>query len=389
MTALALTDRRPVALGGSAMAHLVVAVGLVVIPAGVATRLNRPIEASIAPMPQSVPVEVQTGATAADAPLVDAEPIEMLAPAGEPQEAIEQAIEQAIAPTSELTEMVAPEPVVATPPEPEAVAALGEAATAFRKKMRENKGVEQQSDSAEADFALAPKASAMVPPPDVLASSAGDDATPASDLAPETVATIAPATSDSVPATAPRRVEPPPPEPAKILQSQVKPTRVEPTRVKPPRLAPAEVEPARVRPVRRAPTVRDLAQSGSRKQPDPRKAARSSPAGATGAPSDIGGSTTARSAGATRTDYAALVLAAIRSRVRYPAQARARGREGVAMVSFAVGPAGRVGAASLARGTGDPSLDGAAVALVRALSLPPPPGGSFRATVPIRYRLTF
>ena len=58
-------------------------------------------------------------------------------------------------------------------------------------------------------------------------------------------------------------------------------------------------------------------------------------------------------------------------------------------MSFAVGPTGHVGAASLARGTGDAVLDGSAVSLVRALSLPPPPGGSFRATVPIRYRLAF
>ncbi len=76
MTALALSDRRPVALGGSVIAHLAVMVSLVAIPAGVATRLDRRIEASIAPMPQSVPVEIQTGAGAVDAPAIDAPTID-------------------------------------------------------------------------------------------------------------------------------------------------------------------------------------------------------------------------------------------------------------------------------------------------------------------------
>jgi periplasmic protein TonB len=185
---------------------------------------------------------------------------------------------------------------------------------------------------------------------------------------------ISPAPSRPIPTTRPSLAPPNPaerrrPDPAKAMPSQKRA--------------------AATKPARKIPAKREIAEGRPRQRPALRKPARPTSAGGAGAPSDIGASTTARAVGATRTDYAALVLAAIRSRVRYPAEARARGREGVAIVSFAVGPTGRVGAASLARGTGDAVLDGSAVSLVRALSLPPPPGGSFRATVPIRYRLAF
>jgi protein TonB len=330
-------------------------VSLVAIPAGVATRLDRRIEASIAPMPQSVPVEIQTGAGTVDAPAIDAPTIDapkVDAVSAATVETTSEAVEAA-SEAVQTIEPVGPASAQAALEDPEDAPEISEPA---------------------AVAVLSPELAAPLPPPDVVSSQAGEVPTVAPEVYPETVEAISPAPSRPTPTTrpspaAPKPAEPPGPNPSKAM--------------------PFKKKPAAAKPARKMPAKRDVEEARARQRPAFRKPARPASAGAAGAPSDIGASTTARTAGATRTDYAALVLAAIRSRVRYPAEARARGREGVAMVSFAVGSSGRVGAATLARGTGDASLDGAAVSLVRALSLPPPPGGSFRATVPIRYRLAF
>jgi periplasmic protein TonB len=348
MTACAVSDRRPAALSGSLLAHLVVLLGLVAIPAGVTTRLDRRIEASLAPMPQSAPVEVQSGAGAADASMAEETIVD--APM------VEADLEGRVEGASTAVEAASPQSMQKTlPDEPEEAPEAGE------------------PTAVAAVAAVTPGTAADLPPPDVLTSEAGEVTTAAS-VGSETVDAVAPAPSRPTPATRPSPATPkpaPPPaaNPARAMQSRKRSLTADPPRARPAR--------------------REVAQATPGQRPAVRKPARAPSPGASGGPSDIGASTTARASGPTRRDYAALVLAAIRSRVRYPAEARARGREGVAMVSFAVGPAGRIRTASLARGTGDASLDGAAVALVRALSLPPPPGGSFRATVPIRYRLSF
>jgi protein TonB len=85
--------------------------------------------------------------------------------------------------------------------------------------------------------------------------------------------------------------------------------------------------------------------------------------------------------------YRSIVSAELNRRKFYPPDARAAGTEGVVTVSFTVGPSGRVANHSIIRSSGAPALDRAVDRMMAALALPPPPGGHFRATVPIRFDL--
>lgn len=84
-------------------------------------------------------------------------------------------------------------------------------------------------------------------------------------------------------------------------------------------------------------------------------------------------------------NYRAIVAAELNRRKFYPASARSAGIEGVVVVSFTVGDAGKVITKTIVRSSGQPTLDEAARDMMAALSLPAPPGGRFRATVPIQF----
>lgn len=86
-------------------------------------------------------------------------------------------------------------------------------------------------------------------------------------------------------------------------------------------------------------------------------------------------------------DYRALVAAELNRRKFYPPAARASGIEGTVVVTFSVGGGGRVSGHRIVRSSGQPVLDRAVDRMLATLSLPPPPGGVFRATVPIRFGL--
>lgn len=89
-------------------------------------------------------------------------------------------------------------------------------------------------------------------------------------------------------------------------------------------------------------------------------------------------------AGAT---YRSIVAAELNRRKFYPPSARASGVEGVVTVIFTVGAGGHVTGHAITRSSGEPALDQAVHQMMAAVSLPPPPGGVFRATVPIRFDL--
>ena len=74
---------------------------------------------------------------------------------------------------------------------------------------------------------------------------------------------------------------------------------------------------------------------------------------------------------------------------RYPSGARRRGEEGVAYVSFAIDPQGRVLSAQLARSSGHSELDQEVLALVRRASPlpPPPPGVPSTITAPVKFAI--
>jgi protein TonB len=77
---------------------------------------------------------------------------------------------------------------------------------------------------------------------------------------------------------------------------------------------------------------------------------------------------------------------------RYPSDARARGEQGVAYLSFSVDRSGGVHGARISRSSGSSALDGETLQLASRVSpLPPPPpempGGSIPISVPIRYNI--
>lgn len=83
------------------------------------------------------------------------------------------------------------------------------------------------------------------------------------------------------------------------------------------------------------------------------------------------------------------LVAHLERRKRYPSSARARKEEGVAQVFFRIDGSGNVLAVRLARSSGHPDLDDAAVSLVqRASPVPaPPPDAPHEITVPIAFNI--
>ena len=85
--------------------------------------------------------------------------------------------------------------------------------------------------------------------------------------------------------------------------------------------------------------------------------------------------------------YGATLKAEINRHKIYPAAARDRRASGIALVTFSIGPSGRVSAASIARSSGDSALDAAALQAVRSASPPPPPHGQFSGRIAIDFAL--
>ena len=104
-------------------------------------------------------------------------------------------------------------------------------------------------------------------------------------------------------------------------------------------------------------------------------------------------STAANNIGVGRSDnasnYPGLVSAHLRRHQQYPSDARGRGDQGTATVSFSLDGGGRVTSSRLARGSGYASLDQEVQAMVRRASpFPAPPGGRGQSfTVPVSFRL--
>lgn len=87
-------------------------------------------------------------------------------------------------------------------------------------------------------------------------------------------------------------------------------------------------------------------------------------------------------------NYRSIVAAELNRRKFYPPAARAIGAHGVVVVTFTVGASGRVVHHAIRRSSGQVVLDRAVHQIMAAISLPPPPGNRFRATVPIRFDIT-
>jgi protein TonB len=89
------------------------------------------------------------------------------------------------------------------------------------------------------------------------------------------------------------------------------------------------------------------------------------------------------------TNYAGIVSAHLRRHQQYPSDARSRGEQGTATVSFSLDGGGRVTSARLVRGSSIASIDQEVQAMVRRSSpFPAPPSGRAQSfTVPVSFRL--
>jgi len=104
-------------------------------------------------------------------------------------------------------------------------------------------------------------------------------------------------------------------------------------------------------------------------------------------------STAANNVGVGRSDnnsnYVGIVSAHLRRYQQYPSDARSRGDQGTATVTFGLDGVGRVTSVNLARASGISSIDGEVTAMVRRASpFPAPPSGrGMSFTVPVSFRL--
>jgi len=106
----------------------------------------------------------------------------------------------------------------------------------------------------------------------------------------------------------------------------------------------------------------------------------------TGAPSNRGPAGAATGAVSTAT-YRSLVIAELSRHKQYPPAALSARVQGTVVVSFTIGPSGRVVAHTITRSSGSSALDGAVHRMMAEISLPPPPGGIYRATAPVQFVL--
>lgn len=184
----------------------------------------------------------------------------------------------------------------------------------------------------------------------------------------------------SEPEPAPQAPEPPPTVPAAEV-----PLRENPTAPALPVRKPAPPAPPQPRPrAETRPVPKPTPKPAPARRPVPKPSAASTAQHRSHAGAERGA---VADAGQAVANYGARAKAEINRHKAYPAAARDRQAAGTVVVTFLVGPSGRVASASVSRSSGDAALDGAALQAVRAASLPPPPGGRFGGRIAIDFSL--
>jgi protein TonB len=160
---------------------------------------------------------------------------------------------------------------------------------------------------------------------------------------------------------------------AKPIVTAALPVEARETQRQPERPVARAVPPAKIAKPQRAEDVRRsaAARASSRAAPASARASIAAPAGA-----------------AAVANYRSLVVAELNRRKFYPPSAREVGTEGVVTVAFTIGSSGRVTQHAITRASGHTILDNAVNQMMARVELPPPPGGSFRAAVPIRFNIS-
>jgi len=83
-------------------------------------------------------------------------------------------------------------------------------------------------------------------------------------------------------------------------------------------------------------------------------------------------------------NYRSVVLSRINAKKSAIAARLTSGAAGTVHITFSIGPSGNVSRSVIARSSGNAAIDAAARATMAGITFPPPPGGRFTATVPIR-----
>jgi periplasmic protein TonB len=193
--------------------------------------------------------------------------------------------------------------------------------------------------------------------------------------------------AEMAPPPEPEVLEPPKePEPAPVVEEV--PVKEDPTALAIPVRKP---EPPRPPEVQKPPEPRPVPKPKPKVPPKPKTPPKVEKPSAASAAQHRGHSGAERgvqaNASQSLADYGAKLKAEINRHKAYPAAARDRHASGIVLVTFLVGPSGRVSSASVARSAGDAALDQAAVQAVRSASLPPPPGGHFGGRIAIDFTL--
>ena len=176
--------------------------------------------------------------------------------------------------------------------------------------------------------------------------------------------------------------------PAEVLPKEVLPKEVPLKEITPP--PPQEVQPPEPRKPEKIQPSPKLAKQKTEPKPERarQKQEAAQPAQPSSAPSERGATQgAAASSAAARSSYGAIVSAAINARKFYPPAAREVGASGSVGVSFSVGGSGRVASVTITRSSGNALLDNAARQAVLGVQAPPPPGGSFSASIILKFSL--
>jgi protein TonB len=184
-----------------------------------------------------------------------------------------------------------------------------------------------------------------------------------------------------------QKAEAPPPDPPKqeVIEEQLPPTPPQPAAIV---AAPPKVEPRTEPVLEQPPQVRERTKKPVKKQKvEETRAAKADRVDRRQASLSSGASAAAAAA-----SYRSILAAHLQRFKQYPNDARARGEQGTALLTFTVTRDGRVTSSRLARSSGHAALDQETMALIRrAQPLPPfPPEVTLRAdtyTVPFSYTI--
>lgn len=145
--------------------------------------------------------------------------------------------------------------------------------------------------------------------------------------------------------------------------------------------------PARDSEIRETPKPRPEPKPAEKRSRDDGKSRRERAAPAS--PASVASNSVGRGRSEADTNYRGLVSAHLARHKQFPADARSRGDQGTASVTFSLDGGGRVTSVRLARGSGIASIDQETQAMVRRASpFPPPPSGrAVNFTVPVQFHL--